>query len=184
MTTEETFKWLFEKPYLIKSEKLIKDNRIYNIDVVHLPKAVHQDNNIWLLIFYEKTILHKEVFHANFEESALYRQNFIVNNIEDLLNNEFRGSKLAHYLSGDIFKTEEVLEYFMDFETDGNGIQKAVAKNRIIKMEVDTKCECPECKIECTNGEIIFIDKVVFSCVKCEKVYIKKADGSTFVWFS
>jgi hypothetical protein len=51
-------------------------------------------------------------------------------------------------------------------------------------MEIDTKCECPECEIECTNGEIMFIDKIVFSCIKCEKIYIKSKDGNIVVWFS
>lgn len=55
---------------------------------------------------------------------------------------------------------------------------------KIEKMEIDTKCKCPECDVECNNGEIMFTDKVVFSCGKCEKVYIKEIDGKIVVWFS
>lgn len=51
-------------------------------------------------------------------------------------------------------------------------------------MEEKEKCVCPECKIECDNGVRMYVDNIVFSCVKCEKVYITNIDGKTCVWFS
>jgi hypothetical protein len=137
-TTDETFKWLFEKPYLIKTEKLIRGDRCYDIDVVHFPEATHQSNNIHLLIFYGKTLLHKEVFQSGYEKTALGRQKYILENIDDLLIGVFKGSKLAHYLGGDVFKTVEVMEYFMDIEINEEGFQKAVSKSRIIMVDPKT----------------------------------------------
>lgn len=136
---QEQVRFVTEKSYLISNERILKNGKFFDIDIVLCPEITHGILNISLFVvyvndeFYIKETLHEERFAD--KDSAISRRKHIIENIDLMLVNEFKGTQLEHYLSGDVFKTQEAEESFIEYEIDNDGNPKAVIKTRNILIE-------------------------------------------------
>jgi hypothetical protein len=101
----------------------------YPVDIIYQPEISYS-----FKVLFENMVIYEKDFKNYLEYAENYKKNFI-DNLDILISTEFKNTKLANYISGEIFKTEDAIEYYDEIEFDSEGNCRFVMKSRIIKVE-------------------------------------------------